>query len=96
MIHLDKIYQKIITTIVQTHAPTAKILAFGSRVKGTHAPASDVDIALDAGAPIHWLTIATIKEDLMESDIPYQVDVLDYHSVADYIQQTIDHHHHVL
>ena len=50
--------------------------AFGSRVKGTNRPLSDLDICFKENIP--WNIRAHIDEDFEESDLPFKVDVIDW------------------
>ena len=55
---------------------SAKIYLFGSWARGTESQSSDIDIAIDwsngLAAPL-----ATLREVLEESTIPYRIDVVD-------------------
>jgi predicted nucleotidyltransferase len=59
------------------HSVPLKIYLFGSRATGSATPRSDYDIALDAGRPVNWSTMAQIRADLEDSNIPVRVDVVD-------------------
>lgn len=66
------------------------VLAFGSRIKGTQQPFSDLDLCLKSDKPIPLADIATLNEALHESNLPYTVDVIDYHYVSDGFKKIID------
>ena len=83
---------RIIVDIVTKHLPRASVYAFGSRTSDDHYPASDLDLAIDNQEKINFITLGSIQEDFMESDIPYSVDVLDYHSVSDHFRAIINTH----
>lgn len=58
-------------------------MIFGSRAKGNYKPGSDVDIAL-RGENITLNTVNKISFALNEeSNMPYQFDVLNYHSIRE-------------
>ena len=52
-----------------------KALLFGSRAKGTNRPGSDMDIAIQ-GANISPMTVARVKAEMDESNLPFRVDVV--------------------
>lgn len=53
---------------------------FGSRAKGTHAPGSDVDLALEG--EITFELIREVSRSLnQDSTMPYRFDVLDYAAI---------------
>ena len=84
---------EIILAIIKKHAPECDVLAFGSRIKGTHHEASDLDLAIVGKAKLGLSLIGRIKEDFMESDIPFKVDVLDYHSISPAFRTIVDNGH---
>ena len=90
MIAVSQSEMEIIHKIMKKHLPNCKVLAFGSRIKNTHYEASDLDLAIVGNEKIDICTITSIKEDFMESDIPYSVDVLDYHRVSESFRGIID------
>ena len=53
------------------------VYLFGSRASGRPRATSDVDVAIDAVAPLPPGVLATLREALEESTVPYRVDVVD-------------------
>ncbi len=78
MMTQQEVRQTIVGTI-RRYLPVGrvKIYLFGSRAEGRPTPASDFDIALDAGTRIDGATLSHIRQDLEDSHIPYRVDVVD-------------------
>lgn len=68
-----------------------EVILFGSRAKGTYKPGSNIDLALRGercSAELAWKLQGFINEEL---PIPYQVDVVDYQSLADpHFKENID------
>jgi len=79
----ESVLKETIIKIIRKHVPACDIYLFGSRARKTNRPGADVDIALDAPEPIHFMTIGNIKEDLEESNIPFFVDIVDLKTVSD-------------
>ena len=50
-------------------------ILFGSRVKGTHKPGSDIDLALVGGA-LTWRTVGKIEDALDDLLLPYQFSLI--------------------
>lgn len=71
----------LIVTTIRRFFPEAKILAFGSRVRGNAQPYSDLDIAVDIGKPLDFTTLAQIRECFAESTLTYKVDIVDLRAV---------------
>ncbi len=76
---LNSEYQNQLLTIIKKHVPTCTVYLYGSRARGDHQPSSDIDLAIDAGAKIHWHILSDIRNDIEESTIPFFVDVVDVH-----------------
>lgn len=96
MIYIGEDDLKRVRAILKAHVPDCMVLAFGSRVKGTHRLTSDLDIAIVGDAKLPFGTIGAIKEDFMESDLPFRVDVLDYHGISTEFRAVIDEEHEVI
>lgn len=80
-----------ITGLISVLVPKAKIILFGSRARGTNAPRSDIDIAVDAGIPLPHVVIDEAKSMLEASNIMYRVDVVDLNSVSERMRSSILH-----
>jgi len=84
---------EMILIVIKKHVPQCDVLAFGSRFKGTHDDASDLDLVLVGKEKLGLSLIGRIKEDFMESDIPFKVDILDYHSISPAFREIVDNGH---
>jgi predicted nucleotidyltransferase len=60
---------------------------FGSRVKGTHRNLSDFDLCFMGNIPD--ATITKIKGDFEDSDLPFQVDIIDFNRCSDDFKKLI-------
>ncbi|MEQ6885985.1 nucleotidyltransferase domain-containing protein [Salicola sp. Rm-C-2C1-2] len=60
--------------------PIERAIVFGSRAKGTHRYASDIDLTLIAPAMTHWqlLELEQAIDDLL---LPWKVDLSLYHHI---------------
>lgn len=65
-------------------------LVFGSRIKGSQQKFSDLDICLKSDLPIPFADMATLKETLRESNLPFTVDVIDYHYISEGFKKIVD------
>lgn len=55
----------------------AQLYLFGSVARGDARPSSDIDIAIEAREPMPEALLATLRERLEDSNIPYTVDIVD-------------------
>ena len=78
-----------ILSIIHSIIPKCKVYLFGSRAQGQHDVGSDLDIAIDTGAPIDHRKIYLIKEQLEETNIPQKVDVVDLFSASEIFKQEV-------
>jgi len=83
-----KTKQKIIG-VAKAVIPEAKVYLFGSRARKTHQERSDIDIAFDAGKPLDRVDVGEIRDMLNASHIPYNIDVVDVHSVNEEMRKEI-------
>jgi len=86
---LEPEYKDKIVGILTVLFPKAKIYLFGSRARGNHGPRSDIDIAIDEGKPITPNRVGEASDMLAESNIPYKIDVVDFHSASEDMKKLI-------
>ncbi|MBI2603218.1 MAG: nucleotidyltransferase domain-containing protein [Deltaproteobacteria bacterium] len=84
---LTKEDREILTSILRG---PFEVLVFGSRTKGTHKPFSDIDICLKGAQALPRSLLADLRGQLEECDLPYKVDLIDYHQVSDGFRTLID------
>lgn len=78
-----------LAAILAPHLGGATLLAFGSRVRGGAGPWADLDLCVRGPAPLPWAQLETLREDLADSDLPFVVDLLDWHRLDPAIQAEI-------
>jgi len=84
----EKIKQKIIA-VISALMPDVKIYLFGSRARGTNGPRADIDIALDGGKRLPIADVDEVKSMFKESNIMYNIDIVDFHFITDIMRQEI-------
>jgi type I restriction enzyme S subunit len=91
MINLEDKYLASLKNILKNGLGKTKceVLLFGSRASGKNNKTSDIDIVVKSQEPITAL-ISYIKELFEESNIPYKVDVLEYHRTGETLRKNID------
>ena len=78
----------LLAQIFQKHTQIECVKLYGSRAKGNFHARSDVDLVA-FGNGIDRFLIADILLDLEDSDLPYQVDLQNYHELKN--RALIDH-----
>ncbi|HGO5815948.1 nucleotidyltransferase family protein [Mannheimia glucosida] len=79
----------IVKSILQQFVPNCPVWAFGSRVKGTSRPYSDLDLAIMTETPLTFLERDNLKEAFSESDLVWKVDIIDWASTSEEFRQII-------
>ena len=93
MMNIDMVYASI-KEILQKHIsnPGYQFMIFGSRATGAARVYSDVDIAVIGDAPIDLGILARVNEDLEESSIPVNVDIVDFSRVSSDFRRIASQH----
>jgi predicted nucleotidyltransferase len=89
-IDLSADHRRLVLDILRAYLPRdAKTWVFGSRVTGRARRYSDLDLAIDAGRRLTLDEIAGLAEAFSDSDLPYKVDLVDWHEIDHRWRQTI-------
>ena len=88
-IDINPTHLETIQRILDEHVPDCEVRAFGSRAKWNAEDYSDLDLAVVGDQPRGWRTLSRLKDAFEESDLPFRVDVLDWHDISDKFQAII-------
>ncbi len=66
------------------------VYLFGSHARGSARRASDIDVAIDASEPLPPGLLTRLRDELEESTIPYQVDVVDLRDVSPEFRKSVE------
>lgn len=80
----------IVQQILRQQVPSCEVWAFGSRVKGTAKPFSDLDLVIMSQQPLSLALMASLQEAFSESDLPWKVDVVDWSTTSPEFRAVID------
>ncbi len=69
--------------------PSLRVIWFGSWVRGEAAPRSDIDLALDAGAPIALERFARVRESVESLPTLRTFDLVDLHTASEALREII-------
>jgi predicted nucleotidyltransferase len=81
MLDLSPIQLAEVRRILAYDVPDCRVLAFGSRVTGGSMPYSDLDLAVVGPARLPDNILVHLKDMFAISDLPFSVDVLDWHRI---------------
>jgi len=96
MIDLDDHHLKQVKHIIARLAPECEARVFGSRVNGKAKPYSDLDLVLIAKQKMDWRRLEDIKQAFSGSDLPFMVDVIEWHDLSDDFKRLIQARYEVI
>lgn len=64
------------------HLPNATFFLFGSRAKQNAKPFSDADILIVDKKPVPLNTFSSLNEVFSESNLPFRIDLVDWHRIT--------------
>jgi len=67
-----------------------RVYLFGSSVTGRVRRSSDIDIAIDPLRALPSALLAELRERLEESEVPYDVDIVDLSTVSPEIRASVE------
>lgn len=82
MLHLSLNYQRIVKEILKKNIPNCKVIVFGSRITEHYKPHSDLDLCIMGTSPLALKTLASLREDFTESDLPIRIDIVDWATIT--------------
>jgi predicted nucleotidyltransferase len=78
-----------IKQILLKQIPGVEVRAFGSRVSGMAKPYSDLDLVIMGEHKMDAKTLMNLNEDFADSDIPFRVEILDWHDITNEFRRII-------
>ncbi|OGQ48594.1 MAG: hypothetical protein A3H42_04780 [Deltaproteobacteria bacterium RIFCSPLOWO2_02_FULL_46_8] len=79
----------VVKDILKKRVSFAEVRAFGSRVTGKAQKHSDFDLVVVAEGPLASPLLSLLQGDFEESNLPFRVDVLDWHAISGRFQNLI-------
>lgn len=80
---------ELVRSLLRAHVPGCEVWAFGSRVDGTAKAYSDLDLVLVGPAATDQSVLSRLTEAFQESDLPFRVDLLDWHRISASFREVI-------
>jgi predicted nucleotidyltransferase len=80
---------RVLLQQIAVYIPASTVWAFGSRIKGTCLPASDLDLAVHCNKESARNILPKLAHILEESDLPFKVQLLDFNRLPANMQDNI-------
>jgi len=82
--------------ILERYVPGTEIWAFGSRIKGTARPFSDLDLVVVNDRPLTAQARAELNYALSESNLPIKMDLIEWARTSPDFRDVILQNHQIL
>ena len=82
----------IVRNALRQHVPDREVVAFGSRATWTAKDYSDLDLVIMGEEPLSLRAFSALDEALVESDLPFRVDIVDWARTGDGFRRIIRLH----
>lgn len=87
---LQQKYIAALSEIFKKFPEIDAVSLFGSRAKGNYTKRSDIDLSIEGN--LDFISLARLKLDLADSDIPYCIDIQYYNALKNVaLKEHIDH-----
>ena len=96
MIELEPAHLAMVCDILHRHAEGWEVWVFGSRAGGAVKPYSDLDLLFRGDSPVPTLTMGALREAFDESNLPFRVDLADWHKIDETFRALVQEKHEVL
>jgi predicted nucleotidyltransferase len=83
---------KQIKEILLKYVPNCQVWVFGSRSKNTAKKYSDLDLLLKHSSDIPLKILSLLSEEFDKSELPFKVDLVDWHRITPEFQTHIKTH----
>jgi predicted nucleotidyltransferase len=80
---------QIVQGILHEYIPNREVWAFGSRVKKSHKPFSDLDLAVMGSESLSLCEMADLSYAFSHSNLPFKVDVVNWATTESTFQNII-------
>ncbi len=88
-IQLESAHYQLVLAILTECLPNQEVYAFGSRVTGKARRYSDLDLVVIGEKALSLAKKSAVQEAFSESDLPWKVDLLDWHELSDGFREAI-------
>ena len=96
MIDLRPDQLEVVKRILAEHVPECEVHAFGSRIAGTAKDCSDLDLTVVGTERIDRRRMGRLREAFAESDLPFRVEVQDWHTISKSFREIIEKKYEVI
>jgi len=96
MIDLAPRHLEMVQRILAEHVPDCEVRAYGSRVRGTAKPHSDLDLTVAGAEKLPRDRVRLLSEAFEDSTLPFRVECQDWHTISPAFRRVIEEKYEVL
>ena len=89
-INIKPRHLQIVHKILQRHLIDQKVWVFGSRIQHNAKQTSDLDLCIEGRTELPLKLLADLRDDFSESNLPYKIDISDWHNLSDNFRKIIE------
>ncbi len=93
MIDLTPTQLDTVKTIIKKYVPHYEVWVFGSRIGNKAKKHSDLDLVIKGNTLLPGPTLFELNNAFDESDLPFQVDIVDWNLISDEFKSIILNNH---
>lgn len=90
MINIESAHLDCIKTILKRNLPDQTVWLYGSRIKSSVKPFSDVDLCIKNEQSLSTQKLFQLREDFSDSNLPFRVDVCEWATTKPEFQRVIE------
>lgn len=87
---------RLVKSILLKHLSHCEVRVFGSRVTGTATKYSDLDLVIVGKQKIDRSVLNRLQDEFEYSDLPFRVEVLDWHRISDNFRKIIEQNYEII
>ncbi len=96
MLDIPQEWLKQVKEILEKYISDSEVCAFGSRVTGKSKKYSDLDLVIKARLSLDNKTIALLRNDFEESNLPIKVDIVEWNALSDSFKAIVEEKYEVI
>lgn len=90
LIDVDPELLDAVVAILDRHVPDRDVRVIGSRASGCAKRFSDLDLVIGGTRPLDLATLARMREDFEESNLPFSVDLVEWATASEGFRRLVD------
>ena len=87
---------EVVREVLESYVPGREVRAYGSRAKWSARDSSDLDLVVMGDTRLDVAVLGSLRSSFEESDLPFRVDVFDWHALPESFHTEIEREYSVI